>query len=71
MIFYLFLFLEIVKRVIEVEILFFCFMVVNFIIGVEEFRELMKLCWEEKFEVCLDFYDIRKIMYRIVSNSGM
>lgn len=46
-------------------------MVVNFIIGVEEFRELMKLCWDEKLEVCLDFYDIKKFMYRIFSNNGM
>lgn len=38
---------------------------------VEELRELMKCCWEEKPEGRPDFHDIKKTMQRILSNSGM
>lgn len=62
---------EIVKRVTEAEIPPFRPTVVNLITGVEELRELMKLCWEEKPEARPDFHDIKKTMHRILSNSGM
>lgn len=71
MTFYSLSFLEIVKRVTEAEIPPFRPTVVNLITGVEELRELMKLCWEEKPEARPDFHDIKKTMHRIVSNSGM
>jgi len=45
--------------------------VVNLITGVEELRELMKSCWDEKPEARPDFHDIKKSMQRILSNNGM
>ncbi|PFX31878.1 Atrial natriuretic peptide receptor 1 [Stylophora pistillata] len=62
---------EIIKRVTEAEIPPFRPTVVSLITGVEELRELMKSCWEEKPEARPDFYDIKKTMHRILSNSGM
>lgn len=62
---------DIIKRVTECEIPPFRPTVINLISGVEELRELMKLCWEEKPEVRPDFHDIKKTMQRILSNSGM
>ena len=38
---------------------------------VEELRELMKYCWDEKPEARPDFHDIKKIMQKILSSSGM
>ena len=62
---------DIIKRVTECEIPPFRPTVTSLISGVEELRELMKLCWDEKPEARLDFHDIKKTMHRILSNSGM
>jgi len=62
---------EIIKKVIEREIPPFRPTVVNLITGVEELRELMKSCWDEKPEARPDFHDIKKSMHRILSNNGM
>ena len=67
----LLLFSDIVKRVTECEIPPFRPTVVSLISGVEELRELMKSCWDEKPEARQDFHDIKKTMHRILSNSGM
>lgn len=63
--------LDIIKRVTECEIPPFRPTVVKLISGVEELRELMKFCWEEKPEARPDFHDIKKTMHRILSNNGM
>lgn len=62
---------EIIKKVKECEIPPFRPTVVNLITGVEELRELMKSCWDEKPEARPDFHDIKKSMHRILSNNGM
>lgn len=63
--------LEIIQKVRECEIPHFRPTVVNLISGVEELRELMKLCWDEKPEARPDFHDIKKSMHRILSSNGM
>lgn len=63
--------LEIIKRVTECEMPPFRPTVVTLIPRVEELRELMKCCWDEKPETRPDFHDIKKTMHRILSNSGM
>lgn len=61
----------IIRRVTECEVPPFRPTVTTLIPCVEELRELMKTCWEEKPEVRPDFHDIKKSMQRILNNSGM
>ncbi|XP_068761981.1 atrial natriuretic peptide receptor 1-like [Montipora capricornis] len=62
---------EIIRRVSEYEIPPFRPTVPALISRVEELRELMKHCWEEKPEVRPDFHDIKKSMQKIINNNGM
>lgn len=59
------------KRVSECEVPPFRPTEVALIRQVEELRELMKFCWEEKPEARPDFHEIKKTMQRILINSGM
>lgn len=43
----------------------------NFIEELDEFRDLMKNCWEEDFDSRLDFIEIKKRINRILVNKGM
>ena len=62
---------DIIRRVTECEVPPFRPTVTTLIPRVEELRELMKTCWEEKPEVRPDFHDIKKSMQRILNNSSM
>ncbi|XP_015762336.1 PREDICTED: guanylate cyclase 32E-like [Acropora digitifera] len=62
---------DIIRRVTECEVPPFRPTVTTLIPWVEELRELMKTCWEEKPEVRPDFHDIKKSMQRILNNSGI
>ena len=62
---------EIIRRVTECEIPPFRPTVSQLIPRVEELRELMKLCWDEKPEARPEFHDIKKTLQRILNNSGM
>ena len=62
---------EIIRRVTECEIPPFRPTVAQLIPRLEELRELMKWCWDEKPETRPDLHDIKKTMQRIVNNSGM
>ena len=68
---WLYFLLDIIKRVVYVEVPVFRPHVPNFIPDLVELKDLMKICWEEDPDNRPDFSEIKKRIHKTVVTKGM
>ena len=68
---WLYFLLDIIKRVVYVEVPVFRPLVPNFIPDLVELKDLMKICWEEDPDNRPDFSEIKKRIHKTVVTKGM
>ena len=63
--------LDIIKRVVYVEVPVFRPHVPNFIPDLVELKDLMKICWDENPDDRPDFSEIKKRIHKTIVTKGM